>query len=110
MERVLEDAKESRRTRLHRYGRRAGDQATERNEQHDFGEDKYTLVRKMEMKMIGQNSPATPVPSTPACPSGVASRASGRDRDERSERRRRQCDPEQPPRGVRAGALQDDPE
>ena len=53
------------------------------------------------MTTIGQNSPATPVPST-ARPSGVEQPGVGENRDERAERGRRKRDPEQPAFGVYA--------
>ncbi len=60
------------------------------------------------MKMIGQNSPATPVPST-AAPSGVGSTPGvGEDRNERAERGRAQGDGEQPPLRVESRLLEND--
>ena len=62
------------------------------------------------MNTIGQNSPATPVPST-ALPSGALHQAGvGEDRHERPERRRRERDPEQPPRRIDAGDVEHDPD
>ena len=62
----------------------------------------YTLVRKTEMKMIGQNRPDRVPEDRP--PEWSRQQARVReDRDERAERGRRERDCEQPPRRVDAG-------
>jgi hypothetical protein len=70
---LLEDAHDAGRTRTERRHRREQNDAAEDEEQQRLGERAVDPVRKTEMTTIGQNSPATPAPST-AEPRVVGSR------------------------------------